>query len=337
MALTLRSGEERGKERGALGHGLHEDVLANGMRAVADCAEAVERGNTKSGGEITVGTSARGGFAKGETQLSGEGFCAGEEGGAVFSLKRRAPKSASDFKFGAAVNWLKGVKAGFESAHVRRTPGAQVKSGHGAIGNDVGTRATLDDVGIDGDAAARAVPTFDAGNLRGEFVDGVDAFLRGEAGMGSAAVNDKLRFADALAGSFDQAAGTKRGFKHEDRVAAAGLVFNEEAGGLTSDFFVGRPKENKSFFGREFQLDESFKSKKRLDDAGFHVESARTIGLAAGNSIRHVNEGARGIHGVVMAKDQKLAAGSRGVWRPNNSKVVTTMLFFNDVNDPPAE
>ena len=42
-------------------------------------------------------------------------------------------------------------------------------------------RAAFDDVRIDGYAAAGIVPFFDASDLRGEFVNGVDSFFRDRA------------------------------------------------------------------------------------------------------------------------------------------------------------
>ena len=46
------------------------------------------------------------------------------------------------------------------------------------------------------------VPFFDPGDLRSEFVNGVDALFGGEAGVRSAAMNGQLGFADTLAGGF---------------------------------------------------------------------------------------------------------------------------------------
>jgi hypothetical protein len=48
------SHEQRGEERGAGGHGVDEDVLVRGVGAMADGAEAVERGGADRSGEIAV-------------------------------------------------------------------------------------------------------------------------------------------------------------------------------------------------------------------------------------------------------------------------------------------
>ena len=65
-------GQKRGQEGGACGHGVYEDVLVRRMSAVADGAEAVERGDAQCGGEISVGTAADGAFAYREAHLPGE-------------------------------------------------------------------------------------------------------------------------------------------------------------------------------------------------------------------------------------------------------------------------
>src|SRR5277367_1966417 len=100
--------------------------------------------------------------------------------------------------------------------HVGGAPGAQVQRGAGAFGYDVDARAAFDNVGVDADAAARVVPFFDAGDLRGELVNGVDAFFGGEACVGRAAVDGQLCFTHALARSFEQAARSESGFEDED-------------------------------------------------------------------------------------------------------------------------
>ena len=64
---------------------------------------------------------------------------------------------------------------------------------------------------------------------RRQFVDGVDAFLRREAGVRGAAVNDDFGFADAFARRLQQAARPKRGFQNEDGIAAARFGFDELA------------------------------------------------------------------------------------------------------------
>ena len=65
-------GQKRGQEGGAGGHRVYEDVLVRRMGAAADGAEAVERRDADSSGEISVGTAADGAFAYREAHLPGE-------------------------------------------------------------------------------------------------------------------------------------------------------------------------------------------------------------------------------------------------------------------------
>ena len=130
------------------------------MGAVADGAEAVERGNAEGGGEVSVGAAAGRGFAEGEAEFAGDGFGTGEEGGAVFAFEGRAIEAAADLEFRAAMHGLQGVETLFEGAHVRVAPGAEIERGLGAVGDDVGAGAAGDDVGVDGDASAQVVPFF---------------------------------------------------------------------------------------------------------------------------------------------------------------------------------
>jgi hypothetical protein len=62
--LILGSGEKCGEKGGALRHCVDEDVFVNGMGAVADGAEAVERGNAERGGEVAIGAAPSSGFTQ---------------------------------------------------------------------------------------------------------------------------------------------------------------------------------------------------------------------------------------------------------------------------------
>jgi len=94
------------------------------------------------------------------------------------------------------------VEAFFYRVHVGGAPGTQVQHGTGVFGYYVGAGAAFDDVGVDADAAAQIVPFFDANDLGGEFVNGVDAFLWGQAGVGGAAINGELGFAHTFTRGF---------------------------------------------------------------------------------------------------------------------------------------
>jgi hypothetical protein len=52
-----------------LGHGVDEDVLAQGVSTIARGAEAIERGDAERGSEISVGATAGGAFTQREIHL----------------------------------------------------------------------------------------------------------------------------------------------------------------------------------------------------------------------------------------------------------------------------
>jgi hypothetical protein len=325
--------KQRGEEGGALRHGVDEDVFVGGVGAVAYGAEAVEGGDAEGGGEVAVGAAAGCGFAKREAEFAGDGFGAGEKGGAVFVLERGAIEPAVNFEFCAAMDGLQGVQALFEGAHVGVAPGAEIERGCSAVGDDVGAGAAGDDVGVDGDAAAEVVPLFQASDLRGEFVNGVDAFFGSKAGVGSAAVDDEFRFADTLAGSLEQAAGAQRRLQHEDGVAATGLFFNQFARGFAADFFVGGPQKNQALLYRGLQFANGFEREERLNDAGFHVERAGAVDFSAGNAKRHFSERAGGIDRVIVAEDEELRFDSTCRRFPDHAEMIATVLLSDDLGD----
>jgi hypothetical protein len=303
-------GEQSGKECGAGGHGVGEDVFVGGVGAVTNRAKAVERGDAEGGGEIAVGAAAYGAFAESEAHLGGEGFCAGEEGGADFVFERGAAETAVNFEACAGENGAQGAQALLDAAHVCGTKRTEIEYRLGALGDYVGARAAFDFADIYGDAAAKIVPLLHALDLESEFVDGVHAFLGSESGVGGAAVNDDFGFADAFAGGLDEAAGTEGGFENEDGVAAAGFGFEEFSRGIAADFFVGGPEKDEALTKRDLRFLERFQREQRLDDTRFHIKNAWTVGFVCGDAEGHFGERAGGVDGVVVAEDEKLCGGA---------------------------
>ena len=177
-----------------------------------------------------------------------EGFGDFEKCGAHFAFEWVAGVRAANFEARAWEIRLQRVELMLDAAGIGGAGGAKVDDGAGAIGDYVGARAAFDDVHVDGGAALRIIPFCNARNLVSEFVDGVDAFFGGQAGVRGAAVHDNFGFADAFARGFYQAAGAEGGLQDEDGVAAAGFGFDELPGGIAADFFVGDPEEDDSFF-----------------------------------------------------------------------------------------
>ena len=227
-------------------HGSGENVLVAGVGAVAYGAEAVQGGNAERGGEVSVGAAAGGGFTEGEMHFGGEGFGGVIECGAHAAFERRAGEAAEDLETRAALDGLESVEAAFELTHVGGADGAKIDYRAGAFGDDIGTGAAFDDVDVDGGTAARIGEFYYARDLAGEFVDGVDAFFRREAGVGGAAMHDDFGFADGFARSFEQAARAVGGLENEDGITAAGFGFDEFAGGVAADFLVGGPQKDEA-------------------------------------------------------------------------------------------
>src|SRR3989442_12267015 len=81
------------------------------------------------------------------------------------------------------------LKAALAPTSFRNAP-AQIENSAGAFRNDVGASAAFNDAGVDGEAAAKIIPFFDAPELPRQFVNGVDPFLRCETRMRCPAMND---------------------------------------------------------------------------------------------------------------------------------------------------
>lgn len=217
---------------------------------MADGAEAVEGGDAERGGEIAVGAAAGRAFTERPSHLSGKRFGAREERCAAIAFERRAIEAAMNFQAGAAIEGAKRAEASFDAAHVGSVERAEIEESASAFSDDIDARAAFDDVSIDADAAAQVVPGADARELLGELVDGVDAFLRSEAGMRSAAVYDDFRFADAFARGLEQTLRAERRLENENSITAASFGFDQLAGRGAADFFVRGPKEDEAMTKR---------------------------------------------------------------------------------------
>src|SRR6266446_9125195 len=102
----------------------------------------------------------------------------------------RTVETAGDFDPGAGLNGAQVVQANLQVAHIGNAQRAQIENSACAFRNDVGARAAFNDAGVDGEAAAKIIPFFDAPELPRQFVNGVDAFLRCETRMRCPAMND---------------------------------------------------------------------------------------------------------------------------------------------------
>src|SRR5256884_9835863 len=211
------------------------------MSAVANRAEAVQRGDSERGRKISVRAAAGSAFTQRELHLLGEQLRVGEESGAHFAFEGRPVKAAGDFKPSASLKCAQSMQANFEAAHVGNTKRTQIEDSASFLRNYVGARTAFDDPGVDGDAAAKIVPFFNARELPCQFVNGVDAFLRCKARMRGAAMYDQFGFADSLARCLQQPAWAEGRFLDKNRVAAARFRFKIFARRFAADLLVGSP------------------------------------------------------------------------------------------------
>src|SRR6266481_4835273 len=160
-------------------------------------------------------------------------------------------------------------------------------------------------------------------------MNGVDAFLWRETGMGGAAMHDQFGLTDSLARRLQQAAWTEGRLEDEDGIAAARFGFEELAGSLAADFLVGSPKKDEPFAKRYFRLTKRLQGKEGLNDSGLHVKNSRAVGFAGGNAEWHLLQYPAGIDGVVMAEDKELARRARFARRVRNAQNIATMLLRN--------
>src|SRR6266581_595107 len=235
------------------------------MGAVPDGAEAVQGGDSESACEISVGAAACGALAEGKIHLLCERLRAGKERRGDLTFKRGAVEAAGNFQFCPFMDRAQRVEAAFDAAYVGISQGPQIQKGASAFRNHVGAGAAFDDVGVDADAAAGVVPLFDARELRSQFVDGVDAFFRREASVGSAALHDEFRLTNAFARGLQQAARAEGRLEDEDDIAAARFGFDQFSRRFAANFLVGGPEKDDSFMKADAKLLARMEREKGLD------------------------------------------------------------------------
>ncbi len=302
------------------------------MRTVAHCAEAVESWNAQRGGEISVRAATDGAFAQGKIHLFRERLRAGEESRAHFAFERRTVETAGDFKASSPIKWPQSVQSALQVAHVGDAKGAQIEYSARAFRDDVGPRAAFDDAGVDGDAAAKIIPSFDARELPRQLVDSVDPFLRRKTRMRGAAMHDQFSFTGTLAGRLQKAARAEGRLEDEDRIAAARFGFKNSARRFAADLLVGSPEEDDAFAKRHIRVVKRLQREKCLNDSRLHVKGSRAVSFAAFQSERHLCEGPGRVHRIVMAEDEELAGRARFTRRMSNVEKIAAMFLCDSIH-----
>jgi hypothetical protein len=303
------------------------------VRAFADGAEAVERGNAEGRGEIAVGAASGRSFAEGETHFAGEPLPEAEQlndaGGA---LERRAIDAAGDFDARTFEDGFERVELAIDQGRIGGAGDANIHAREGAIRNHIRVFSRFDDGGLHGDAAARMIEAHQALDLQGELVDGVDAFLGIDAGVSRAAGNEQLGVADTFALRFHAAFGTERGLEDQDGIAAERLALDDAAGRATADFFVRGPKEDEALARDNSRATKGVGGEESDDQAALHIESAGAPGTAAQDAERHAREGTAVVHRVEMAENEELSIGASAAEAKFSANVAAAMALAENLD-----
>lgn len=294
-------------------------MLVDGVRAVADTAQAIEGGNSQAGGEVAIGAPADGGFAKLPSQVAGDGGGLGIElGDARGALHGRAVDSAGDFELALAVEGAQGAHFFFDAGSVFQAGDADVNLGGGFGGDYVGARAAADNAYIHSQTSLQIGVSGDFFDLAGEFDDGIHALLEIESGVRRFAGDFELIFSDTFAGSFHSSLETVGRFEDEHGSRFPGERFGEGARRVAADFFVG--DEEHGYGTRQLAVPvfvspilERGDGMEHERDSGLHVEDAGASEFVVHYAAGHRRQRAEGIDGVVVAEQEhRLGGGLAG-------------------------
>ncbi len=215
--------------------------MSNGLmacvRAFADRAHAVERGNAESGGEVAVGAAAGGGFVEREAELAARAWACGKRrtvprlrsmGGRLMSPVTVSLQRGS---CGLSAANLRAMRAPSARRGMRTSTSAQAWAGMTLLFVPPGS-----DADADGEAALEVGPTADFFNDAGELANGVGAFFEVDAGVGGDAFDFDAPVADAFAGGFVGQA--LRRLEDIDGRAGVGDGFGDGPRGGAADLFV---------------------------------------------------------------------------------------------------
>jgi 3-hydroxyacyl-[acyl-carrier-protein] dehydratase len=289
-------------------------MFMHGVRALADAAHAVKRGNAKAGGKISVRAAAHSGFVELPSYFTGDGLSffveRGDPGG---SFHGEAVDAAGNFEFAVFIEGLEGAKFAVDSGGLFRALDAHVDGNGGVRGDDIGAASPLNHAGIHRHALAQIVQLGDCCDLAREFENRTVSLARIESGMGRDAFYTQSVFAYAFAGGFDGAAKSGGRFEHQHPGGLLRQSFGDLSRRVATDFFVGnqedrdRPRQCAAVPGLQ-RCD----GVQHESDTGLHVENAGAVQAAVFDLAWHVRECAQGIDRVVMAeKEDWLSVGSR--------------------------
>ena len=173
------------------------------VRAFADCAHAVERGNAERRGEVAIGSAAGGGFLEFEAKFASEEVRFAEEPhGSAAALHGRAIDLACDDKGAARIGGPERGKFARDARGVGEARNAHVNIGLRIGGNHVALGAAGGHAHAYREPALEVGPAADGFNGACQLAESVCAFFKVDAGVGGDAFDLNVPVADALARGF---------------------------------------------------------------------------------------------------------------------------------------
>ncbi len=281
--------------------------------SVTHCAQPIQRWNSERSGEISIRSATNGGFGQIESELCcGLGRHTVKAHGCGRTLEGSALHASKDFEAAPGIEGAQLADSSVCACGLGCSGEPHIDNNFGKVGDHVGTDASGDDSGIEGEPLGRTGERTDGDDLASGFDDGRGTAFEIESGVGGTAMDAHGVAGYALARSFASADGSGSGFKHAHGGGAKGEALGECLRSRAANLFVGNEQEGDGA-GQRAEGEQSAQSKEGLDDSGFHVEYAGTGDASGVLAAGHGRQGAHGIDGVGVA-EQEQSRGAAGAW-----------------------
>src|SRR6185437_8663640 len=197
---SLRRGEQSCEDSGPLWQRANDNVFPRAVSAISHGTQAVEGGNSKSRGEVSVRAAASRSFSEADAHLTSQFLCAKKQAmrlGRAFH--RRTIDAAAHFNARSRQYGPQRVKFAVEDSGISGARKAHIDQRARVFGDNITCRSAGDDVRLHGNSALRVVQLEKTRDLQRQFVHRVDTSFGVNSRVRAAAGNDQFDFTDAFA------------------------------------------------------------------------------------------------------------------------------------------
>src|SRR5664280_744264 len=275
-----------------------------GVCALANRAQAVQRRNPYSPGEVAIRAATDRNLRQRETQLAGNLPGQLEQRDHLFRpLHWRTIDAALDLDLALWIDRSQPAYLAFHHRAIRSYGDAKIHFGGSFRSDDVGARTSADDSNIERDPALQIGQARDGLNLICQLQNRALAFFKVEPRVRRLSRDLHEERPDTFARRLQGASGAGR-FANQNRGTLARNLLSQRARAFAAAFFVGNQQHRHRARQAASDFARGPEGKHHLRDAALHVENTGPVEPAVLLAPRHGLKCPDVVHGIEVAEQQ---------------------------------